>query len=67
MGYASSVVRRLSSEGRQGCLCGGSRSGGLSLREVEQAPKGIWWMPRHQEAMKDVARCEKPWGGASNL
>jgi hypothetical protein len=39
---------------------------GLSLREVEQAPKGIWWMPRHQEAMKDVARCEKPWGGASN-
>jgi hypothetical protein len=38
----------------------------LSLREVEQAPKGIWWMPRHQEAMKDVARCEKPWGGASN-
>ncbi len=23
--------------------------------------KGIWWMPWHQEAMKDVARCEKPW------
>jgi len=22
-------------------------------------------MPRHREAMKDVARCEKPRGGAS--
>ncbi len=29
--------------------------------------KGIRWMPWHQEAMKDVARCEKPWGGASTL
>ena len=27
--------------------------------------KGIRWMPWHQEAMKDVARCEKPWGAAS--
>ena len=27
--------------------------------------KGIWWMPWHREAMKDVARCEKPRGGAS--
>jgi len=24
-------------------------------------------MPWHQEAMKDVARCEKPWGAASRL
>ena len=24
--------------------------------------KSIRWMPWHQEAMKDVARCEKPWG-----
>jgi hypothetical protein len=31
-------------------------------REYE---KGIRWMPWHQEAMKDVARCEKPWGAAS--
>ena len=29
--------------------------------------KGIRWMPWHQEAMKDVARCEKPWGAASRL
>ena len=29
--------------------------------------KGIRWMPWHREAMKDVARCEKPWGGASTL
>ena len=26
--------------------------------------KGIRWMPWHQEAMKDVARCEKPRGAA---
>ena len=29
--------------------------------------KSIRWMPWHQEAMKDVARCEKPWGAASRL
>jgi hypothetical protein len=27
--------------------------------------KGIRWMPWHQEAMKDVARCVKPRGAAS--
>ncbi len=29
--------------------------------------KGIWWMPWRQEAMKDVTRCDKPWGAASKL
>ena len=29
--------------------------------------KGIRWMPWHQEAMKDVARCDKPRGAASRL
>ena len=29
--------------------------------------KGIGWMPWRQEAMKDVARCDKPWGAASRL
>jgi hypothetical protein len=29
--------------------------------------KGIWWMPWRQEAMKDVARCDKLRGGASIL
>ncbi len=29
--------------------------------------KSIWWMPWRQEAMKDVARCEKPRGAASRL
>ena len=32
---------------------------------VLERKKGIWWMPWHQEAMKDVARCEKPRGAAS--
>ena len=41
------------------CPCG---------RRVERSSvevKGIWWMPWRQEAMKDVARCEKLRGGAS--
>ncbi len=29
--------------------------------------KGIRWMPWHQEATKDVARCEKSWGTASRF
>ena len=48
----------------------GRRPGGvmvwLSLVGAEES-KGIWWMPWRQEAMKDVARCEKPWGAASRL
>src|SRR5690554_6596118 len=40
----------------------------LSLRatDFEQALKGIWWMPWHREAMKDVAPCEKLREGGSN-
>ena len=26
----------------------------------DQASKGVWWMPWHREAMKDVATCDKP-------
>ena len=37
---------------------------GQGLCDLERE-KGIRWMPWHQEAMKDVARCEKPWGAAS--
>jgi hypothetical protein len=29
--------------------------------------KGVWWMPWQQEAMKDVALCDKPGGGESTL
>ena len=29
--------------------------------------KGIWWMPWHREAMKDVALCDKPRGAGSKL
>jgi hypothetical protein len=39
----------------------GARSG----PGVGECEKGIWWMPWHREAMKDVARCEKLGGGAS--
>jgi hypothetical protein len=30
-----------------------------------QASKGIRWMPRRQEAKKDVVSCEKPRGAAN--
>ena len=29
---------------------------------VWQALLGTWWMPWHQEPMKDVRACDKPWG-----
>ena len=29
--------------------------------------KGVWWMPRQQEAMKDVIPCVKPWGAGNRL
>lgn len=29
--------------------------------------KGVWWMPWQQEAMKDVALCDKSGGGESTL
>ena len=32
-----------------------------------QVTKSMWWMPRHQEAMKDVFTCEKPWGAGREL
>ena len=32
---------------------------GLGNGEGGQARKGTRWMPRHQEATKDVAGCEK--------
>ena len=45
--------------GGKGPILYEERSGDL------ERDKGIRWMPWHQEAMKDVARCEKPWGAAS--
>jgi len=37
------------------------------IMRVIKRPKGIWWMPWWQEAMKDVVRCDKPWGVANKL
>ena len=36
---------------------------GGNLKQV----KSIWWMPWRREAMKDVARCDKPRGAVSRL
>ena len=53
--------------GRPGWLCrwtgwvrGGVWCGVVTL--LRQAMKGTWWMPWHQEPMKDVGACDKPWG-----
>ena len=57
-----------------GCPCrsvtiviGWRMDGSCAWRIDLERKKGIRWMPWHQEAMKDVARCEKPWGAASRL
>jgi hypothetical protein len=42
------------------------RASSCAWRSDLKRNKGIWWMPWRQEAMKDVARCEKPRGDASN-
>jgi hypothetical protein len=38
----------------------------LAMRTIK-CLKGIWWMPWHAQAMKDVIRCDKPWGAANKL
>ena len=48
-------------------LCMMSEGSNASSGRIVERDKGIRWMPWHQEAMKDVARCEKPWGAASRL
>ena len=54
----------------------GSRMGMYMLLTWERAllfpdqikrEKGVWWMPRQQEAMKDVIPCVKPWGAGNGL
>ena len=37
----------------------------LILLDRIKRDKGVWWMPRQQEAMKDVIICDKL-GGADN-
>ena len=39
----------------------------IENKKFGQDNKGIGWMPRHTQAMKDVLSCEKPRGGAKDL
>ena len=34
---------------------------------LKKVRKGVWWMPRLTEAMKDVISCDKPRVDANNL
>ena len=38
----------------------------LFLDQIKRE-KGVWWMPRQQEAMKDVIPCVKLWGAGNRL
>ena len=41
------------------------KGGGMNYQGVDQcgqATKGVWGMPRRQEAMKGVEDCDKPGG-----
>ena len=38
----------------------------VATRRVEQVRKGVRWMPRLLQAMKDVISCDKPRGGAND-
>ena len=38
-----------------------------NVKGFDQVIKGIWWMPWHMKAMKDVVSCDKPRVGANNL
>lgn len=51
----------------EACPVWGACVDGCCACVVCEHEKGIRWMPWHQEAMKDVARCEKPRGAASRL
>src|SRR5262249_50036627 len=53
-GFPSSVVCLLS-------------SGWVLMMRAIKCLKGIRWMPWRCAAMKDVLRCDKPWGAAKKL
>ena len=45
----------------------GRRTSVFLLPDQIKRDKGVWWMPWRQEAMKDVALCDKSRGGESTL
>ena len=38
-----------------------NRKADFRLLDRIKRKKGVWWMPWHREAMKDVALCENLW------
>ena len=44
-----------------------TRKTGLRLLDRIKREKGVWWMPRQSEAMKDVITCDKLWGAGNRL
>jgi hypothetical protein len=41
------------------------KNGFETTPKVGQATKGLWWIPRHTEAMKDVVTDDMLWGVGS--
>jgi len=46
-------------------ICASIGKAELYEKSKKKQRKGTWGMPRHSEAKKDVASCEKLWGAAS--
>ena len=62
----SELGRRRQSEARHKAIEGSLKTAQAKKERVlGQARKGVWWMPRRQEAKKDAASCDKPRGAAS--
>ena len=53
------------SAGSRGPIRAHGSMDGMKKRRYDQATKGTRWMPRRQEAKKDVGSCEKRRGAAN--
>jgi hypothetical protein len=64
---APSGQRLPTGDGRWVVVEPATRKRACRLLDRIKRDKGVWWMPWQQEAMKDVALCDKPGGGESTL
>lgn len=59
MKKAQTVVSSLPWEDRPGITCLVVMQAVTVIDKSGQVTKGVWWMPWHREAMKDVVACDK--------
>ena len=66
-GDGSAVLNPVSAARKHGGTLKSQRKRARLLLDRIKRDKGVRWMPWRQEAMKDVALCDKPGGGESTL